>query len=174
VNHPTWSPDGSRLLYTENNPYYAASNFYIHSFAGGPDKLLGGGESNSKTAWSPDGSKIAFTMGGGLLGVMNADGTGLRPLTIHGLNDGGVTCKNPSWSPDGRKIAFERYDGKVGPYGITNIFVVDAIGGEQSSPLRQLTTGPYNGAPSWANVRYAPVIAPPTIAPPTLAPQLRR
>ncbi len=68
--------------------------------------------------WSPDGTKIAFsrdTGNQGLIAVMNADGTGITPLT----DDDGNTC--PTWSPDGTKIAYSDGPG--------DIVIIDALDG---------------------------------------------
>jgi Tol biopolymer transport system component len=62
-------------------------------------------------AWSRDGKKIAFEYNPDTAGrparrseiyLMNADGTGLKPLTRNRVFDG-----DPSWSPDGRYVVFE-------------------------------------------------------------------
>lgn len=51
-------------------------------------------------AWSPDGRRIAFSGDGGVLEVMNADGSGRHRLTTV------AKAANPAWSPSGRLIAF--------------------------------------------------------------------
>ena len=152
---PAWSPDGSRLLY-----WVPSGIIYAHNFAGrGPSQRTVVAFTPSATfyipgfraAWSPDGSKVAFTNTGNCIAVANADGKGSPiALTAKGLNDNSKDRK-PSWSPDGRRVVFERSDYATGlPFGVTNILVVDAIGGLASiRSERQLTTGPYNGAPSW-------------------------
>ena len=56
-------------------------------------------------AWSPDGGRIVFvsnTTGSDDIWIVNADGSGLRNLTI-GLQS---WDKRPSWSPDGTRIVF--------------------------------------------------------------------
>jgi TolB protein len=57
-------------------------------------------------AWSPDGEEIAFTSnrdGRTHVFVMDADGTGTRPITRTQHSD-----DHPTWSHDGRWIAFAR------------------------------------------------------------------
>ena len=58
--------------------------------------------------WSPDGKQIAFSLGlyfrvpgrpRAEVGIINADGTGLRSLVADDANNG-----FPSWSPDGSRI----------------------------------------------------------------------
>ncbi len=62
-------------------------------------------------AWSPDGRRLAFGRGG-VIHVVNADGTGLRSF------DRG---ENPDWSPDGSRIAYDNGH---------NILVFDPDGAE--------------------------------------------
>jgi TolB protein len=97
--------------------------------------------SDSDPAYSRDGRKIAFVRAvesaespGRVLGsriyVMNAEGTGVKPVT-----DGEFFDSSPSFSPDGRRIVFERRRGER----VSSIFSVDLDGGEE----RQLTRGAY-------------------------------
>jgi TolB protein len=67
-------------------------------------------------SWSPDGRLIAFASkraGSFDLFVMNADGTGARPITSTKEDDG-----HPTWSPDGTRIAFSR--GAAGALYVTS------------------------------------------------------
>ena len=86
-------------------------------------------------AWSPDGSRIAFDRNSGSssradIYIMNADGTGLRPLT-----GGDWFDARPAWSPDGRKIAFYR-DGAI-----------NVMNGDGSGVTKLTDGGAY---PSWS------------------------
>jgi Tol biopolymer transport system component len=64
--HPTWSPDGSRIVFTSDQD--GLSNLYqrLSSGAGGEELLLSSDTSKYVTDWSPDGRFIAYEeMGSG-------------------------------------------------------------------------------------------------------------
>ena len=138
----SWSPDGSRLVFT-------CGNFELCVAAAdgsGAARLTtstwpASWSYDFEPAWSPDGTRIVFSgkRGGSSsdLWIVNADGTGLAKLA------GGATEeRNPEWSPDGLRIAF----GKETNDGF-DLFVVNADGtGEQ-----RLTSGKaYESDPDWS------------------------
>ncbi len=92
-------------------------------------------------SWSPDGDQIAF-VSGGVLYVVNADGTGLSQVAAASPG-----IFEPAWSPDGTRIAFAKY--RKGTSRL-EIFVVNADG----TGLKQITNNGANdasdGAPSWS------------------------
>jgi dipeptidyl aminopeptidase/acylaminoacyl peptidase len=100
----TWSPDGHRLAF---RGYYGLGDGQYDLYAAGANgchltrltHLVNG----ISPAWSPTGDQIAFA---GLLGIdlINADGTGLRPL-ISGTSRYGYD--EPAWSVRNR-IAFRQ------------------------------------------------------------------
>lgn len=85
---PTYSPDGTKLVYTRGSVARdgSASNLYIRDLASGTDTQLTDvtdGKTAGGASWSPDGSKIAFHISEGRkasLWVIGANGEGLKPL----------------------------------------------------------------------------------------------
>jgi Tol biopolymer transport system component len=97
-----WSPDGSRLLFT-NDFLPSTGSIYVINADGSGLKLLSYG---GNPAWSPDGKRIVFESFPGLV-LMNADGSGRTSIPID-LNANNIRrADNPVWSPDGTKIAFQ-------------------------------------------------------------------
>jgi TolB protein len=90
----------------------------------------------TQPAWSPDGRKIAFVAGpagtvAGELMVMNAEGSGVRPVEA----DLGPNVSTPSWSPDGMQNL-------VSAFG--DVYAVPVIGGRSRLIVRN---GQY---PAWS------------------------
>ncbi|MGH7339150.1 MAG: hypothetical protein ACREKH_01540, partial [Candidatus Rokuibacteriota bacterium] len=103
---PAWSPDGSRIAFRRDTGIHV-----MNADGSGAMPLTSGqpGMWDERPVWSPDGTRIAFARIVACdyyycqrdLFVMNADGSGLVPLTS-GPDDHG----DPAWSPDGAWIAF--------------------------------------------------------------------
>jgi Tol biopolymer transport system component len=120
-----FSPDGSKLAYTEFIPPGYPQIFVKNVDGSGVQQLTfgeGPGSSRSSPDWSPDGTKIAFTgPGPGTdIYVMNADGSNQTRL----LNSVTRSGWDPSWSPDGTKIAFTSSIGG----GNSDIFAINSDG----------------------------------------------
>ncbi len=106
VGTPSWSPDGSRLAFSDNRT--GNGDIYLIDADGTHVVRL---TSNSNTeegspSWSPDGSRIAFSDFEestflSRIYTIGVDGIGLTRLSPDSAYDG-----TPSWSPDGAKIAF--------------------------------------------------------------------
>lgn len=110
---PAWSPDGSRMAFTQYQVTGTAFGVKIAtvisvvSTAGGAiTQLTPSGATNYQPTWSPDGRRIAFTndsSGMGSIGVVDATGANLRLLTHSAYGD-----VAPAWSPTADEIAFNR------------------------------------------------------------------
>jgi dipeptidyl aminopeptidase/acylaminoacyl peptidase len=100
----SWSPDGSRILFSLFSNGVPAT-YVIDRNGANLRRLLA---SAWGAVWSPDGSRLAYTASDGgqaSLGVARADGSEARILS-HGVVPG-----PPAWSPDGSMIAFVRQQG---------------------------------------------------------------
>jgi Tol biopolymer transport system component len=126
----SWSPDGNRVVFAQgSNPNTLDDDIYVMDVDSTGTTRLTAGDHPGKSsctrvlggllncdrfedpAWSPDGSRIAFvgvTLAPGgedsdtEIYVMNADGSGLTPLS--GDSKLATGCASPAWSPDGSKI----------------------------------------------------------------------
>ena len=101
--HPTWSPDGKRLLFFSNR----SGNLDVWSVkSNGTDlrQLTTDPMEDLYGTWSPDGTQIAFLSTRSkevAIWTMNGDGSAPRQITAGGNGDWGA-----AWSPDGAMIVF--------------------------------------------------------------------
>lgn len=147
--HPSWSPDGERLVFHGGRlPHITL--YTIRADGSGLRRVLGTRSAyDVNPMWSPDGRWIGFVRGLSVgrnerTFLVHPDGSGLRRFTPR-------LTGTPSWSPDQRKIAFTRLfirrraDGKLRRQ--REIFVVRADG----TDLRRLTHSPKDDRdPAWS------------------------
>lgn len=104
---PTWSPNGSHIIFVSNRSGQYKL-WHINIDGSGLTQLTTGDGEERYPAWSPDGNTIAFasTRGGNWdIWTVDATFTGrLTQLTTHQLPD-----LAPSWSRDGQQLAFVSY-----------------------------------------------------------------
>lgn len=145
VDHPDWSPDGSRIVFIgrDFSTSYMADIRVVDADGSNMTMLL---ESDSlparHAAWSSDGSRIAFSTVGGGIYVIDADGSSLKELTDGNLSDTEAD-EDPSWSPDGAKIAFgSNRDGQS-----QDIVVMQADG---SNRINLTNSDDVESSPAWS------------------------
>jgi Tol biopolymer transport system component len=175
---PQWSPDGSKIVFISSRKLDGTdapnANFTINIWRANADgteltpltNATANGAHSFGPKWSPDGSKVVFSSFRSLDGTdapnanhtsniwrLNADGTGLTPLTDDTAR--GARSGEPQWSPDGSKVLFSssrKLDGTdASNANITsNIWRVNADG----TGLMPLTnaTGPWadSSGPQWS------------------------
>ncbi len=111
----SWSPDGSRISYTERKPEFFSGKLNVVKFdarSGQADDPLaiytaptdrGGGWSVGKASWSPDSKTLAVTLqesGWNNIWLIPAAGGKPKQLTNGAWEDG-----NPVFAPNGKAIA---------------------------------------------------------------------
>ncbi len=120
-----WSPDGSRIAYVA--PWLGKPQLWVMRVADGVGQLVTRGKYAPESfVWSPDGSRIAFTAR-----------VEAPPAKIRGMVD---KPEGATWAPAPKIIDSFRYrfDGRgYATPGSTQLFVVDAAGGE----AKELTAG---------------------------------
>ncbi|MCK6449201.1 MAG: hypothetical protein L6Q99_22620, partial [Planctomycetes bacterium] len=108
--HPSWSHDGTRLLFSSNRGNKDPDDYDIYEMnvdGSNVRRVTSGPEIDTYASWSPDGKRIVTRRvidgkTNNEVFVMNADGSGAVNLTKAPEHYDGW----PVWSPDGTKICF--------------------------------------------------------------------
>lgn len=112
----SWSPDGTKILYTASRATGTEiATVDVASASAEAELLLTTSVLGdyAESEWSPDGQLIAYVLydyGGPYLFVMNADGSNPTPITAENL----LNLYAPDFSPDGTQLTFIAYPNEVG------------------------------------------------------------
>jgi len=149
---PSWSPDGSQLLFLLDTSSVlddrfvepGDTEFWVVDVASGDGRQIFSVDAQYavlSAAWSPGSNDIAFVRedsGGSDIFVMNSAGTGLRQLTDHPAIDA-----EPAWSPDGEWIVFVSHRDFQ-----AELYVMDADG-ESTTRLTEGDQETLHSSPDW-------------------------
>jgi TolB protein len=137
---PSWSPDGSLLLFTSYRGGKGPQVFVTPASGGKIFLISGRAGNNTSASYSPDGREIACTLsldGNPEIYLLDARGGSPRRLTNSRSID-----TSPSWSPTGREIAFTS-----DRTGTPQVYVMDREGGNVRRLNYEVN---YTDSPAWS------------------------
>jgi Tol biopolymer transport system component len=104
-DHPSWAPDGRRLVYAYDPSPASKWHIYIVTVASGAVKQVTFGNfTDWYPSWSPNGQTIAFTSDrSGQDGIWVID---LGALSAKEMASGAWNDEEESWAPDGGRLVY--------------------------------------------------------------------
>lgn len=146
----SWSPDGSRIVFTFYQCGYwwddhlcLESGLATMTADGQNVTRLTNESANSYASWGPDGTRIAFVSGARLY-VMSSDGSTPVAIVEPGTPAGLRGASHPAWSPDGSRLAFTC---EWGVAAWTDICIVNADG---TGLVRVMSDAWDDANPAWS------------------------
>jgi TolB protein len=139
---PTWSPDGTTLLFASDRAG-SVQLYTVNLDGSGLSRISNLPAVRGRNDWSSQGLITTYSGEPGKreLFLMNADGS-----QVHQVSPGGGNSQGPSFSPDGRWIAFTAYFDHPNDINGCEIYIIRVDG----TDLRRLTDNDYcDYQPRW-------------------------
>jgi eukaryotic-like serine/threonine-protein kinase len=123
ASHPRWSPDGTQIAFSAQEPGKPVKIYIVPAAGGVPDQVTAGESSDGDPSWSPGGDELAF----GVYDPSDAN-TQQHPIQILNLKTRELTALpdsrnyfSPRWSPDGHwLLALDQDTFALELYSFTN------------------------------------------------------
>ncbi len=135
----TWSPDGSKFLYTLTGGEAGPRDTYLYDVRRRHARVFFRAAPNGKGSrpapefiWSPDSRRLAY-LDAGNLWVVAAEGTARAQLAVN--------ADDPQWSPDSTRVAYVQAD---------DLYAIRWQGGAPVRYSRDGSADVANGDPDWA------------------------
>jgi TolB protein len=141
---PSWSRKGWIAFLRIDPNVFQSAIWLVHPNGTGLRRILTDEGVLTNPVWSPDGSRLLVQAGRQLV-TLRPDGSERRLVTTLATDARGTMADpQPAWSPDGKHIVYTQL--RPRSYGISDVWVVAAQGGEQ----HRLTRSPeLDSDPSW-------------------------
>jgi Tol biopolymer transport system component len=143
-NYPSWSPDGTRLVYQRD--FNGSALYVINADGSGEQRLSPTPGSDVSPSWSPDGTQIVYARLHSAPQPGQTPITDIRIMNVDGAGDHAVLADTlfsvePRWSVNNELVFMSLMHGSL-----LDIYVMSVEG----TRLQQLTSQGNNGDPAWS------------------------
>lgn len=155
---PSWSPDGSQIAWVRRDGYDGVI-WVMNADGSNPHPLTGELRFLQHPVWSPDGTRLAFDYDPDVdnwneLGMINADGTGLR--VAYDAHRYLTDVWMGSWSPDGEWLLFSHVEYVVQDNQLYfRSTYIERVPATRGSAERLVASG-YDMLPDWETTDVSP------------------